>query len=147
LKEITYLEEAPAKEIIQLHAADEDGGYLLDYKDEHKTNTMRDNLSRYNQFIETQEIEVRLDAETPVSWQFLETRRGNVISRKIELIPAAVARGRVVARSDVRTAREAALRSWRAHRPDRPYCEGVHVGLRGRRPPLDGKEIPIMIVH
>lgn len=64
-QEITYLEEAPARELIQLHAEDEDGGYLMDYNDDHKTNTMRDNLIRYNKFIEGQEIEVRLNAEAP----------------------------------------------------------------------------------
>lgn len=82
---ITRLKEAPPRELIQLRAPRKEGGRKLKYKDNHRTETMRDNLIRYNKFIEKQDIEVRLPADAEISWQFLETRAGNILSDRIEI--------------------------------------------------------------
>jgi hypothetical protein len=74
---ITHLRKNPPKEIIQLRDSKKNGGRKLKYEDDHKTETMRANLNRYNRFIEGHDVEVRLPQDAEVSWQFLESRRGN----------------------------------------------------------------------
>ncbi len=82
---ITHFKEKPPREVIELRASKENGGHRIDYEDNHKTETMRANLTRYNKFIEEQEIEVRLPPDAEVSWQFLESRKGNILSQRIEI--------------------------------------------------------------
>ena len=84
-QEIKYVKKSPPKELIQLNATKEDGGHSLDYKETYKTETMRYNLVRYNRFIEKQDIEFNLPAEVPVNCHCLETRKGNVLSQRIEI--------------------------------------------------------------
>lgn len=81
--EIEYAEKPPPKELIQLKDYD---GSFMDYEETHKTETMRSNLMRYNKFIEKQVVEIDLPAEVPVSWDFLKTRKGNVLSRRIDVV-------------------------------------------------------------
>jgi len=82
---ITHLKETPPRELIELRVSKENGGHRIDYKDEHETETMRENLIRYNKFIDEQEIEVRLPPDAEVSWHFLESRKGNILSQRIEI--------------------------------------------------------------
>ncbi|MBU4352915.1 MAG: hypothetical protein KJ939_07605, partial [Nanoarchaeota archaeon] len=84
-QEINYVKKLPPKEIIQLREMRRSGGSLMDYKETNKTETMRYNLIRYNKFIEKQDIEVSLPPEVPVNWHFLETRKGNILSQRIEI--------------------------------------------------------------
>jgi hypothetical protein len=83
---IGYVRATPPRELIQLRESNKDGGREIDYKDTNKTDTMRSNLRRYIKFIENQNIEVRLPHDTEVSWHFLDSRRGNILSQRIDII-------------------------------------------------------------
>ena len=100
-QEIKYVKKSPPKELIQLNATKDDGGHSLDYRETHKTETMRSDLVRYNKFIEKQDIEFNLPAEVPVNWHCLETRKGNVLSQRIEITKLSTDKDIVISVDDV----------------------------------------------
>jgi len=91
-KNIKYIRKKPPKEIIQLRERKEKingkkvGGRWLDYTDNHKTETMRDRLSRYNKFIDKQDVQVSLSGDVCVNLLFLEKLKSNIVSQRIEII-------------------------------------------------------------
>jgi hypothetical protein len=91
-QKIKYIKKSPPKEIIQLKERKEKingkkiGGRWIDYTDNHKTETMRYSLYRYNKFIDEQDIQVVLSGDVPVNWNFLLKRKSNIVSLRIEII-------------------------------------------------------------